>query len=90
MGNTNQRSHVTDLGKTICALAEAISIKLLQPNSFMNKTAAYKLTGCLQLSLPPGASHAPRCRGIFTGQLNFNWYLNPVDVVPDALTAKLT
>lgn len=57
MGITNQRSHVTDLGKTICALAEAISIKLLQPNSFMNKTTAYKLTGCLQLSLPPRASH---------------------------------
>lgn len=58
MGNMNQRSHVTDLGKTICALVEAISIKLLQPNSFMNKTVAYKLTGCLQLGLPPRASHA--------------------------------
>lgn len=49
---------MTDLGKMICAIVEAISTTLLQPNSFMNKTAAYTLTGCLQLGLPPRASHA--------------------------------
>lgn len=58
MGNMNQRSYVADLRKTIFALVEAIFIELIQPNSFMNKTAAYKLTECLQLSLPPTASHA--------------------------------